>query len=171
MVGPNGYFQDIPHPYKFWQRWMLIACSGAAVKAGQNTYHLTGDMKQAAAVSAEALARWALWCWAWLFAAMATGWSLLLWRTGLVLGVWSPAWWGYITAPLLIITWPLWFGVTWCRNVDFCLFRRGPLYRLFQPLAVATERHASGLFYGIVACGVGMTLVEWFSYLSGAWYH
>ena len=165
----QGYFNDIPHPYKFWQRWMLIFCSGAAVKAGQNHFHQTGNMAHAASISAEALARWAAWCWIWMFGAMATVWSLTLWYAGFH-GVWSPAWWGYISAPVIILTWPLWCGVAWCRNVDFCLFRRGMWYRLFEPLALRTEKYPMVLLQGVAWFCVFLTFMEWMTYLTGYWY-
>lgn len=169
MVGQGGYFNDIPHPYVFWRRWMMIFVGGAAIEAGQNCYQQTGDTVLAAKVGAEAAARWALWSWLWLFSSFAAGWSCILWWTGLATGIWSPAWWGYLSAPLLIIGWPLWCGVTWCRNIDYCLFRRGMWYKLFQPLYVRTDNWHPALLSGIAVAGIGLTLMEWFSYLAGAW--
>ena len=165
----QGYFNDIPHPYKFWQRWMLVACGAAAVKAGQNHYHQTGDMAGSAGVAAEALARWASWCWIWLFAVLSTGWSLAAWYVGLTSGFWTPCWWAFIPGPVLILTWPLWCGVAWCRHIDFCLFRRGMWYRLFQPLALRTEKHPLVLLQGIAWFCVGLTVLEWLSYFAGVW--
>lgn len=123
-----------------FDRGSKIIIAGAAYKAGQNHYQQTGDLMGAAQTGAVAYVRWMVWFLALVF------WFCLVVVTsmsgGRAAGVHadSDGMHGALTSMVLLfaIT-PFTFGVNWCRNFDFCLFRRGLIYRLYAPIAQVTE--------------------------------
>ena len=151
--GQQHYFPpDAPYQAarKLW--WMHILIIGAiATKAGHNHYKVTGDWGQALQAGAGAFVRWLSWSTLWFVWAI-----LLMWFATPTEAS------GYVTSDILgmaacVVVWPFLFGVTWCRNIDYSLFRRGLVYKLYQPIAVAVEGIASPLLYALI--GVPMAVV------------
>ena len=122
--------------------WGIVA---AAAKAGGNHYNATGDRKQALQAGAGAFVRWWVWVlaftWWWLtvlFNSMSAGADTFYGGNGA-----SDIFKQVVT--FLIAPWFL--GVTWCRCIDYSLFRRGIIYRFFAPVAALVERVPTILFY------------------------
>ena len=150
----NTYQQAPPRPGKYggpidptipakkaWGLWNLIVAVVGA-KAGWNHHNNGESGMDAVGKGVGAYARWMCWSvslfvWGLLFAWYAAG------------GANPQADWYGIVACTLV--WPFVFGVTWCRYVDYCLFRRGLWYRLFQPIeAVCDQIPTPALYLGMI---------------------
>ena len=143
--GDQHYFApDAPYQAarKVW--WMHTAVIGLiGAKAGKNHFAVTGDWGQSIQAAAGAFARWMVWSTLWFVWA-----ALLMWFA-------TPTEAGFtgndiagLAASLVI--WPFAFGVTWCRNIDYSLFKRRLIYKLYQPIAVALEGVPSPLLYALM---------------------
>lgn len=123
-----------------FDRTSKIVMGAAAFKAGQNHYNQTGDLGQSLQAGAVAYVRWMVW-----FLALV-GWVTLLFINSMngglastMRGDSSAVGHTLFTAAYLFGITPFLFGVNWCRNIDFCLFRRGLIYKLYAPIAQVTE--------------------------------
>jgi hypothetical protein len=149
---PNGptFQQAPPQPGKYggpvdftipakkaWGLWNLIALIVGA-KAGWNHHNNGESVMDATGKGVGAYARWMCWSVA-LFV-----WGLLF--VGFAAGGSNPQgdWYGIVACTLV---WPFVFGVTWCRYVDYSLFRRGLWYRLFQPIEAACDKIPTPALY------------------------
>lgn len=97
-----------------------VVASAAAI----NHYNATGDWQIAARKGFGAFVR----IMSWLFLAFWWGVCFVLVTTNADLE--ARRTFGLV---LLLVT-PM-FGVLWCRNADYCLFRRGPIQWVFRPIA------------------------------------
>lgn len=91
---------------------------GVGVQAGMNHYELTGDSNYAVRKALAAMVH----VFVFLMLALLAAAAML-----------SPV--GFI---IVVLSVPA-FGTLWCRNGDRCLFRRGPVYKLFAPIARRVE--------------------------------
>jgi hypothetical protein len=129
---PGQYLSADPN--KFFN--VVAAALGA--KAGHNHYQQTGDLQQAAGVGIGAFVRWMVWMitlGVWFF----NSFFVAAWETGSN----TPIYTALIIAPFTL-------GVTWCRNVDYSLFRRGLIYKLYAPVARLIEGVPSFVLYLLV---------------------
>lgn len=158
MDGDPRSIQDVPPPWgpghpkgrygappdftvpakKVWGVWNLVAAAVGYV-AGRNHYRNGESGLEAVNKGVHAYARWMAWSvslfiWGLCFMFFALG------------GSFNPAsdWAGIVACTLV---WPFVFGVTWCRYVDFCLFRHGLWYRLFQPIDAACDKIPTPMLY------------------------
>ena len=110
-------------------------------RSGKNHYEVNGDLVNAAWKGGGSAFRWWVWGSAWVLwmftgAMYAFGW----WASHFTVSasgdpmvpVPSDAMRGLVT--LWVIS-PFFLGVTWCRFIDFSLFKRGFIYHIFRPLA------------------------------------
>ena len=150
--GQQHYFApDAPYQAarKVW--WMHTLIIGAiATKAGHNHYKVTGDWGQSIQAGMGAFVRWLTWSTLWFV------WAIMLFWFAT-----PTAEHGYVTADIAgmaacVIVWPFLFGVTWCRNIDYSLFRRGLVYKLYQPIAVAVEGFPSPLLYALIGVPIAI---------------
>ena len=146
-AGQGGPYFASDAPYqaarKVW--WMHTLIIGAiATKAGHNHYKVTGDWGQSIQAGMGAYVRWMVWSVLWFVWAI-----MLFWFATPTVEH------GYVSSDIAgmvfsVIVWPFLFGVTWCRNIDYSLFRRGLVYKLYQPIAVAIEGIPSPFLYGLI---------------------
>jgi len=127
-----------------------ILIGAAAVKAGANHYQQTGDASQALQTGAVAYVRWmvfflAICMWFALFAVTGLNGGRSA-GTASVGGVHAAT----FKMLLLFGITPFLFGVNWCRNIDFCLFRRGLIYKLYAPIAQVTEIIPTWALYALL---------------------
>ena len=122
--------QQMPQqsPYRGQRGKAAVFSASIGVMAGANHYKVDGNLENAANRGVGMTVR-------------VFGW-LCLWFTWLVINVPILA---YDNGePLLVVpahfVGGLGLGVLWCRNSDYALFNRGPLYKTFAPLAQALER-------------------------------
>lgn len=121
-------------------RLLTVGILAGAVKAGQNHYQQTGDASTSFQIGLNAILKLFLWimlcffwwcalCWVavWWFAILSGSYPLSPKLVVLLLA--GPAL--FALSPLL--------GVLWCRNGDYCLFQRGPVYRFWQGTARRLE--------------------------------
>ena len=136
---------------EMFDRGSKIVIGAAAVKAGTNHYQQTGDAMQSLQVGAIAYVRWMVWFLAlclWVSLVVINGingglGATMRGDTGAVTRT-------VMTAAFLFGISPFTFGVNWCRNIDFCLFRRGLIYRLYAPIAQVTEPVPTWALYVIL---------------------
>jgi hypothetical protein len=131
--GPGNYVRA--NPNKFAN--IIAALLGA--RAGMNHYQQDGDAIQAAAMGVGAFVRWMVWMIAvvvWFFGC----WWIASWNAGSYL----PMYLAFLIAPFTL-------GVTWCRNVDYCLFRRGIIYKVYAPIAGMVEFAPTWALYALLA--------------------
>jgi hypothetical protein len=142
-----------------------------AYRAGRNHYELHGDLAEAILYGAHAMRRW--WSWlimtqVWLFWLGLNAWLFYLTHhdirgesypdiTGMLGGLQAV---GKIGLP---ITFVLAVAVPYCRNVDYSLFKRRLVYRLFQPLVILLDRVPNGWLYVTVLVGMFFP-VGWFTH-------
>lgn len=140
-----------------------------AYRAGRNHYELHGDMAEAILYGAHAMRRW--WSWlimtqVWLFWLALNAWLFYLTHhdirgesypdiTGMIGGLRAV---GKIGLP---ITFVLAVAVPYCRNVDYSLFKRRLVYRLFQPLVVLLDKVPNGWLYVTVFVGLFFPIGWW----------
>ena len=112
-------------------QWMNLIVSG---KAAKNWYDVTGDAEVSFNAAWGAFVRWTVWT-----IALGVWWTILatMWF------VHSPG----IVVFLHFAISPFLLGVTWCRTIDFCLFRQGLIYKLFRPIAARVEPVPTWAFY------------------------
>jgi hypothetical protein len=121
-----------------WGLWNLVAAIVGFV-AGRNHYRNGESGVQAISLGVQAYARWMAWSvclfiWGCCFLWSAAG------------GSPNPASdWACLV--VCVAVWPFVFGVTWCRYVDYCLFRHGLWYRLFQPIDAACDKIQTPVLY------------------------
>ena len=126
-----------------------------AWKAGQNRYQQTGDAGEALHVGTNMALRlfaWIVVCFQWW---MALGW-VAIWWFALLSGNYTPTSKllpMVLAVPFLIVLSPL-LGVLWCRNGDYGLFQRGPVYRFWQPIARRVEAWSEANVYLILIGGI-----------------
>jgi hypothetical protein len=114
---------------------------GAAIgtAAGYNHYEATGDWRIAVRKGLGAFVR--IVCWLFLAFWWVVCIGLLSGSTDLdakrAVGLW------------MVLVLPF-FGVLWCRNGDYGLFRHGPVYRLFSPIARLFEWLPTIVIYLII---------------------
>lgn len=124
---------------------------GAAAKAGQNHWQASRDPGRAVEAAGGALVRWTAWAtvfvlwWVIIFVSMLNSTTRVSYNTSAEAvaasnGDLSKVAWVFVIAP-----WTL--GVTWVRNIDYCLFRRGLIYRFFAPIAHLVEWCPSFILY------------------------
>jgi hypothetical protein len=136
--GKYGGPPDLTVPAKkVWGLWNLIAAI-VGVKAGLNHHHNGESGVDAVMLGAGAYVRWMCWSvclavWGGLFVWYGVGGENMM-----------NDWFGLV---LCTLVWPFVFGVTWCRYVDYCLFRRGMWYRLFQPIEAAMDKVPTPVLY------------------------
>jgi len=172
----GGYFgpRTTPRTHPFL-RLMTLGLAWVSGKAAKNHYDFdtvqrenyylqpsnsdtapVGRVIDAAEIGMAAFARWAVW-----LGAICTNVWTLLWCIGMLYTA--------ATEPLsvangndvalwlacsvgILVAWPFTIGMTWCRNIDFCLFRRGIWYKLFQRFDRGGVANVSmWLLYGAVA--------------------
>jgi len=142
-----------------------------AYRAGRNHYELHGDMAEAILYGAHAMRRW--WSWlimtqVWLFWFALNAWLFYLVHhdirgesypdiTGMLAGERNV---GKIGLP---ITFVLAVAVPYCRNVDYSLFKRRLVYRLFQPVTRLLDRVPVGWLYVTILFGL-FSPVGWFTH-------
>lgn len=148
---------------EFVGRSGAVALTAVAAKAGVNHYdHNAEDGVAAAALKGGSAAfrwwMWGSWVVVWLFTGFlyAFGWYMMSAVDMPVKG--GPG--GDPMVPTignavagliwLLIVWPLGAGVTWCRCIDFSLFRRGVWYKVFRPLARLVEWCPTVVLYGLI---------------------
>ena len=112
----------------------------AAAKAGVNHYQQGAGVAEAAGIGAYAFVRIMVWLMA-----------LVLWSVIILLnsingglaanhsGVSGQVADSLTVMGLAFLIAPFTLGVNWCRNSDYCLFRRGPVYRFFAPISRMVE--------------------------------
>ena len=134
-----------PGQYVSFNPNKMFNAIGAALgaKAGANAYEQTGDLGEAAAVGVGAFVRWMCWMLAlglWFFGSFI----VIAWETG--------SYWPMINAILIA---PFTLGVTWCRIIDYSLFRRGLIYRIYAPIALMVERVPTVVLYALLLIPLG----------------
>jgi hypothetical protein len=134
-------------------------CIWLGWKAGRNYYEVRPVIEEAIIHGAHALRRWWIWIFflnVWLGSTLFAAWMLWL-RFHEVRGEGYPD----ISGDLNIVTRNvlmflpvslLSLLITYCRNVDFSLFKRRFVYRLLFPLVVTLDRVPNWLLYLIVFC-------------------
>lgn len=139
--GEPGRYGGVPNIGRF----TTLLTLAVAARAGKNWYDMNGDPVEAAQKGTEAFVHWTIWSiivftW-WLnfaiggLAGRAHGWGDGLFRVAVLLTI-------------AVFT----IGVTWCRNIDRSLFRQGVIYRLYRPVARATEGVPTTIWY-VLAVG------------------
>lgn len=103
---------------------LLGAVLGA--RAARNHFQQDGDAVNAAKVGVGAFVRWMVWMTV-----------LFLWIFGTIVATWSYG--SYLPEFLALLIAPFTLGVTWCRIIDYGLYRRGMIYRLYSPVARMVE--------------------------------
>ena len=133
-----------------FDRGSKIIIGAAAVKAGANHYEQTGDAVQAMSAGAIAYVRWMVWFLAlclWVSLVVVNGLEGGRYTgTANVAGMHSTL----FSAAILFGISPFVFGVNWCRNIDFCLFRRGLIYKLYAPIAQVSEVIPTWALYALL---------------------
>jgi hypothetical protein len=140
-----------------------------AYRAGRNHYELHGDLAEAILYGAHAMRRW--WSWlimtqVWLFWLALNAWLFYLTHhdirgesypdiTGMIGGLQMV---GKIGLP---ITFVLAVAVPYCRNVDYSLFKRRLVYRLFQPLVILLDWVPNGWLYVTILVGLFFPIGWW----------
>ena len=119
--------------------WNLITVIGS-YKAGRNHYEQSGDLGKAAAAGAGIFVRFNVWLLVWL-----------MWMMSCIMGPFgNEAQNPNVTTLLCVAIAPFCLGVTWCRNGDYGLFKRGPVYKLFAPIARMVEPIPTGVLYALI---------------------
>lgn len=137
-VGDPGRYGGMPD----FGKGATIFTGIVAAKAAKNWYDITGDPKEAAQRGVESFVHWTIWSIV----------VLMWWVVLLVSGLNYPEPSEQVFLFFLSLCFaPFTIGVTWCRNIDRSLFRRGKLYRLYQPLARRCEQVGTGWFYAAAA--------------------
>ena len=120
----------------------------AAAKAGANHYQQGASLGEAAGLGAGAFVRWMVWLMFFVL-----WWVIVV--TNSMLGGLAANWSGAASQvndslfhmAVMFALAPFTMGVTWCRNSDYSLFRRGPIYRSFAPIACMVERVPTWAMY------------------------
>lgn len=115
--------------------WIIAT---VASKAAMNHYHVTGDWKVAVNRGIGAFVRMVSWfllaaCWAGGFVVIENNATIAPQQIDIV------RLWLALVTPV--------FGILWCRNGDYCLFRRGPVQWIFGPIARLVEGVPTLLLY------------------------
>lgn len=126
---------------EFAGRASAAGLAWVGLKAGRNHYdHNEEGIANAAWKGGGAALRWWIWgswvvLWLFSFALYAFGFYMVP-KMAVDTHNQGDALTGMIA---MLAVWPLCIGVTWCRFIDFSLFKRGVWYRVFQPLARVLE--------------------------------
>ena len=117
-----------------------------AGRAAHSHWQQTGSVEQAWNAAWGAFVRWSVWSVAlglWFFEFAA------IWIQGNSAVNLRGASAGSVIASLVLLfaITPFTFGVTWCRIIDFCLFRQGLIYKLYAPIALMVEPVPTFAFY------------------------
>ena len=130
-----------------------------AYRAGRNHYNVHGDLEEAIVYGAHALRRWWIWLFfvkVWIFSTLFLGWMLYL-RFHDIRGESfqpnGPAF-NNVTYTLLVFIGPALLAllVTYCRNVDYSLFKRRFVYRVLRPVVIVLDKVPAWGLYLIVPC-------------------
>jgi hypothetical protein len=113
----------------------ITAAIGA--KAAANWYHMNGDAKEAAEKGVESFVHWTIW----------SGIVFAWWLTFAIGGLNGQT--EVFESLFRILLGCFVIGVSWCRNIDRSLFRRGILYKVYGRLAKAVEAVPTPLIYGL----------------------
>lgn len=131
-----------------------------AYRAGRNYYTLHPDVTAAFEHGAHALRRWWVWLFfvkVWLFSVCFLGWMLYL-RFHDVRGESFPVDHNFqvVTRNLLVFIGPalLVLLITYCRNVDYSMFKRRFAYRILLPLVKLLDKVPNWVLYLIVPCAL-----------------
>ena len=121
-------------------KWLAIFNAFVGAKAGLNHYRQNGDVRLSVWYGFLAFLRWMSWSLTWIAWAGLLWWSLTPGAYGLTAqDIW--------TALALVAISPFVLGVTWCRFIDFSLFRRGFFYSIFTNLAKPLDAVPTLLFF------------------------
>jgi len=132
-----------------------------AYRAGRNHYNVHGDLEEAIVYGAHALRRWWVWIFfvkVWIFSALFLCWMLYL-RFHDIRGesfVPNSSAFDNVTYTLAAFLPVALLGllVIYCRNVDYSLFKRRFVYRVFRPLTKVLDWVPAWGFYLIVPCAL-----------------
>jgi len=139
-------------------RSLSIGLLYGAWKAGQNRYQQTGDMGDALHVGTNTALRlmaWIVVCFQWWMALVwcAIWWFALLSGNYVPTAKLLPM---VLTVPFLLVLSPL-LGALWCRNGDYALYKRGPVYRFWQPIARRLEDWSTTQVYLFLIGGIALS--------------